>query len=262
MRITEKIIWITGASSGIGEALSVQLNQAGATVILSARRKEELERVQKSLANPEKSHILPLDLAEHETFDEKVAYITEHFGRIDMLINNGGISQRSYVHDTDNTVDRKIMEINYFGTIFLSKSVLPALRASNGKYVVISSLSGKFGFFQRSAYSASKHALHGFFDSLRLEEESNGVSVLIVCPGKIRTDISKNALEGDGKKHAAMDPNQEEGMPADECAKKIIRGILKDKLEIVVGGKERHTILIKRLFPKLLQRILRKQRHA
>lgn len=254
----DKIIWITGATSGIGEELALQLSGLGAKIILSARRIEELERVKANCKT--EVLILPLDLNNSSSFNDKVSEAINHFGKIDVLINNGGISQRSLASETSLDLDRKIMEVNYFGNIALAKAVLPIFKKQNkGHFVVISSLSGKFGFFLRSAYSASKHALVGFYESLRLEEEKNGIKVSLVFPGLIKTNISQNALSKDGKSHGELDSNQAKGISAEKCAQQIIKGIEKEQLEIFAGAGELKAVTIKRLFPTLFHKIIRKQ---
>lgn len=255
-----KIVWITGASSGIGEELAVQLAEKGCTLVLSARREEALKRVKSKLANADSHLVLPLDLAENKDFPSEVEKVTEQFGRIDFLFNCGGISQRSEVASTLLEVDRKIMEVNYFGNIALCKAVLPVMqRQKGGHFVVISSISGKFGFFMRSAYAASKHALHGFYESLLLEEEKNNIKVTIVCPGKINTPISKSALTGDGSVHNQMDHNQETGMPVDTCVRQLLKAVEKNKKEVLIGNKEIFAVKMKQYLPGLFWKIIRKQ---
>jgi short-subunit dehydrogenase len=257
----DKVIWITGASSGIGEALALALAKRGARLVLSARRKEELERVGKQTGLPELDlMILPFDLANTSNASALVAQVMNKFGRIDILVNNGGMSQRSLIMETTEQIDRLLMEVNYFAYVNLTKAVLPYMkRQKSGHIVVISSIAGKFGFYLRSSYSAAKHALHGFFEALRLETETLGIRTLIVCPGKIKTNISFNALAKDGEKHNKMDESHEQAMSAEDCAKEIIRGILKNKEEIFVGGKELLIIKIRRFFPALFGKIIRKQ---
>jgi len=258
IQFTDKIIWITGATSGIGEALAYALSEKGAKLILSARRVEELERV-KSTCKGE-ALLLPLDLCRMQEFELLTQKVITHYGRIDYLINNGGISQRSEAFETPLELDRKIMEVNYFGNIALTKAVLPQMqKQKSGTIVVISSLSGKFGFFLRSAYSASKFALVGFYESLRLEEEKNDIKVSIVFPGFIQTAISENALSKDGKSTGEMDNNQNQGVTSEKCAHQIIRGLEKNKLEIKAGAGELKAITLKRLFPKLFHKIIRKK---
>ncbi len=256
----DKIVWITGASSGIGEELAIQTAAAGAKLVLSARNVEKLKVLKDKLANSERHLIVALDLEDSANFPELVQNVVAHFGRIDFLFNNGGISQRSEVHETPMEVDRRIMETNYFGNIALTKAVLPVFRRQkSGHFIVISSIAGKFGFFLRSAYSASKHALHGFYESLMLEEEKNNIYVTIVCPGKINTQISVNALNASGDSHGVMDHNQETGMSASDCARAIIQATIAHKPEVLIGKKEIKAVTLKRFFPKLFWKVIRKQ---
>ncbi len=261
MNLTGKIIWITGASSGIGEALVHECAKHQTKLILSARREEELKRVAKQANLKEGDYlILPFDLADTSKANEYVQQIIEKFGTIDILINNGGQSQRSESIDTSSETERRLFEINYFSAVNLSKAVLPfMLKNKIGKIVVISSIAGKFGFYLRSSYSAAKHALHGYFESLRLEVEKKGISVLLVCPGKIKTNVSVNAVSTNGKSHNHMDESHQQAMSAKTCSQQIIQAIVNDKEEILVGGKELLAVKIKRFFPKLFGKIIRKQ---
>jgi dehydrogenase/reductase SDR family protein 7B len=254
-----KVVWITGASSGIGEEMAIQLAQLGAKLILSARNAARLEEVRSTLQG-EGHLVLPLDLEQSYGFADKVKKVVDYFGRIDVLVNNGGLSQRSTAAETTLDIDRRIMEINYFGNIALTKAVLPCMKEQkSGHFVVISSISGKFGFFLRSAYSASKHALHGFYESLLLEEEENGIAVSIICPGKINTNISLNALNGLGDAHGVMDHNQETGMSVQECVNQLLRAVETNKKEVCIGNKEILAVKIKNYFPGLFWRIITKQ---
>lgn len=257
----DKVIWITGASSGIGEALALEFAKQEARLILSARREDELKRVGALTKLPELDlMILPFDLSDTKNASGLAAQVMNKFGRIDMLVNNGGYSQRAEATDTAIEIDRQLMEVNYFSYVSLSKAVLPYMkRQKAGQLVIISSIAGKFGFFLRSSYSAAKHALHGFFDSLRLETEQHGIKTLIVCPGKIKTKISYNAVTSDGQKHNQMDASHENATTAEECARQIISAIQKNKEEIYIGGKEILMVHIKRLFPALFGRLIRKQ---
>ena len=261
MTITHKIIWITGASSGIGEALVHECAKHQTKLILSARREEELKRVAKQ-ANLKEGHyvILPFDLADTSKAKEYAQQIIDQFGTIDIFINNGGQSQRSESINTTSETERRLFEINYFSAVNLTKAVLPfMLKNKTGKIVVISSIAGKFGFYLRSSYSAAKHALHGYFESMRLEVEKKGISVLLVCPGKIKTNVSVNAISADGTAHNQMDESHQQAMSAEICAQKIIQAIINDKEEILIGGKELLAVKIKRFFPMLFGKIIRKQ---
>lgn len=257
----DKVIWVTGASSGIGEALALELAKKGARLILSARRQEELQRVGKQTQLPELDlMLLPFDLKNTENASALIAQIINKFGCIDMLVNNGGFSQRGEALKTPVAIDRELMEVNYFSYINLTKAVLPyMLRQKKGQIVVISSIAGKFGFYLRSSYSAAKHALHGFFESLRLETEKQGIKTLIVCPGKINTNVSINAITANGNTHNKMDESHVNAMSAEDCAKLILIAIINNKEEIFIGGKELLIIKIKRFFPKLFSKIIRKQ---
>ena len=199
MSFKNKVIWITGASSGIGRALAIELAQQKVKLILSSRTKEELERVKKKCANFSEVQILPLDLVDYTNLQEKVDKAIAFFDKVDILVNNGGISQRSLAIDTQISVDKRLMDINYLGTVALSKALLPHfIKNKKGQFVVTTSIVGKIGTPLRSSYAASKHALHGFFDSLRAEQYKNNIFVTLVCPGFVNTNISLNALTGDG----------------------------------------------------------------
>jgi len=257
----DKVVWITGASSGIGEALALEFAKHEARLVISARRESELKRVGEMTKLPELDlMILPFDLNDTSNASALTAQIINKFGRIDILINNGGYSQRSLASETPGEIDRQLMEVNYFSHVNITKAVLPYMkRRKNGHIVVISSIAGKFGFYLRSSYSAAKHALHGFFESLRLETESAGIKTLIVCPGKIKTNVSVHAVTATGASHNKMDESHENAMSAEECARQIISGILSGKEEILIGGKELMLVRIKRFFPKLFAKLIRKQ---
>lgn len=259
--LQNKVIWITGASSGIGEALVYECAKQGAKIVLSARRENELQRVATAAnLNTTNSLIIPFDLANTNQVNEHVQRIISTFGTIDILINNGGQSQRAEAMQTRSETERLLFEINYFSAVNLSKAVLPfMLKHKSGKIVVISSIAGKFGFYLRSSYSAAKHALHGYFESLRLEVEKKGISVLMICPGKINTAISLQAIGSDGKPHHQMDESHKKAMSAEECAKHIVKGILNDQEEVFIGGKELLAVSIKRFFPKWFGKLIRKQ---
>lgn len=259
-RFAAKVVWITGASSGIGEALVRAFSREGARVILSARRDSELQRVAASCAGPaENLFVLPLDLDRQDQFAGKLAAAESRFGPIDILINNGGIGQRGSVAETLLEVDRRIMETNYFGTIALTKTVLPSmLNRRSGMIVVISSLMGYLDTPLRSAYSASKHALHGYFDCLRSEVWRRNVDVLLVCPGFVRTEISRHALTPTGEKHARMDRAQERGISPEKCAEQTLDAIASRRNEVLIGGLEVLAVYVKRFLPSVYSLIVRR----
>ncbi|MDZ7683351.1 MAG: SDR family oxidoreductase [Fodinibius sp.] len=260
MPFTNKVAWITGASSGIGEALTYALHERGTKLILSSRRREVLEKVKGNcIGDTSDIHILTLDLAESESLDQKAEQALAIYGHIDYLFNNGGISQRSEAVNTRMEVVRRVMEINFFGSVALTKAVLPSMiERQSGHIVVTSSVMGKFGTRMRSSYSASKHALHGYFDCLRQEVYDNNIDVSLVCPGYIKTDITKNALEGDGSKHEKMGKGQQKGMLPQDFAAKLLSKVAQQKQEIYIGGTETWGVYLKRFFPRLFNKILRR----
>lgn len=257
--MTQPVIWITGASSGIGEATAKRFSEKGYSLILSARKINELERVKKECKNSDSIRILPLDLADNSDFEKKTKEAISFFGQVDILLHNGGISQRSMIQETKLEVDRKLMEVNYFGTVALTKALLPHfIQRKAGQFAVVTSLVGKFGSPFRSAYAASKHALHGFFETLRAEHHQDGISVTLICPGFIQTQVSVNALTADGSPLGEMDEAQAKGMSPEKCAKKIFEAIRYQKEEVYIGGKETLAVYLKRFFPRIFSIILRK----
>ncbi|MEN6453352.1 MAG: SDR family oxidoreductase [Prolixibacteraceae bacterium] len=248
-----KIVWITGASSGIGEELAYAFAREGALLVLSARNHEKLEQVKaKCLLTTSMCLIEPFDLSHVSGLESVVKSVLAKTGRVDVLINNAGRSQRSLAKETPLEIDRAIMELNFFGTVALTKLVLPhMLKNRSGHLVVISSITGKFGVRTRTAYSASKHALQGYFESLRAELSSENISVTIVSPGFIRTNVSLNAMTKDGSSYQQMDKGQASGMYPSVCAERIVKAVKNDRREILVGGKELVMVFIRRFVPAL-----------
>lgn len=253
-----KIVWITGASSGIGEALVYEYFKAGNKLIISGRNRDELFRVKGNCQNSFNVHVLPFDLSETTTLENKAADAIRIFGKIDLLINSGGVSQRSFALETNLQTEQQIMDTNFWGTVVLSKAVLPSMIANGGgQVVVISSLVGKFGTKFRSAYAASKHALHGYFDSLRSEVYDKNIDISIICPGFIKTNVTYNALTGDGNPLNKMGDAHENAMTPAECAKQIVVAVSNKKEEAYIGGKETRAVLLKRFFPKIFSKKVR-----
>ncbi|WP_299458684.1 SDR family oxidoreductase [uncultured Microscilla sp.] len=263
-KFTNKVIWITGASSGIGEALAYHFAAQNARLVLSARRQTELERVKKQCSAAADVLVLPLDLAQSNTFVDKVAEVVQKFGQIDYLINNGGISQRSLIKDTLADVDRQIMEVNYFGNILLTKAVLSQLVSQKqGHVTIISSVAGKLAAPLRSTYSASKAAVISFFETVRAEYHHHNVEVLVVCPGYIQTNVSVNALTGDGSAQNTMDSTTGNGILPERCAALIARAIRKRKQQVIISGaREKLGIIVKKFFPRLFANMVRKAKVA
>jgi dehydrogenase/reductase SDR family protein 7B len=252
-----KIAWITGASSGIGEALVYEFVRRGATVIISSNDIPGLERVRtRCLELSGRVICAPFDLSDTSGIETLVRQLLKDAGRIDFLLNIGGISQRATIEETPLWIDRKIFEINYFGTIALTKAILPyMIRQKSGYIAATSSISGRFGFPLRSAYSASKQALHGFFETLYLENKKYNIRTSVIIPGRVKTNISFHALDPEGKEHGKMDEGLDKGISTEKAARIIIRGIQKNKREILVGGGELVLLYIRRIFPWLFFRI-------
>lgn len=255
-RFRGKVIWVTGASSGIGEALCMALAAGGAKLVLSARQAPELERVRDQCvaagSDPGDLLVLPLDVVDYEAMPGAVARVQATFGHIDMLVNNAGMSQRSFFQDTQLEVYRRMLEVNVLGQIALTQQVLPVMVAQgSGHIVVTSSVAGKVGVPLRTGYCAAKHAVMGFFDALRTEVAHQGILVSTITPGFIRTNISRNALTGSGEATGRMEEDIEQGMDVDECARLIIQGLADGVKEIAVGGGPEMALLdIKRRDPE------------
>ena len=253
MKNTNKIVWITGASSGIGAELAKIYSHRGIKLILSSRNVRALERVKSECYHPENIKILPIDLNDFYSAPDLVKKAYNIFGRIDILINNAGVSQRSLIVDTQFDVLKKLIEINYLGTVALSRALLPFfLKQGFGHYVVVSSVMGKYGSPFRSGYSAAKHALHGFFDVMRMEHQKDNINVTIICPGFVRTPIAMNSLKGDGSVLGVDDLATRKGLKVEDFARKMVRSVDQKKWEVQFGKKELLGVYLKRLSNKLL----------
>ena len=253
MKNTNKIVWITGASSGIGAELAKIYSHRGIKLILSSRNVRALERVKSECYYPENIKILPIDLNDFYAAPALVKKAYNIFGRIDILINNAGVSQRSLIVDTKFDVFKKLIEINYLGTVALSRALLPFfLKQGFGHYVVVSSVMGKYGSPFRSGYSAAKHALHGFFDVMRMEHQKDNINVTIICPGFVRTPIAMNSLKGDGSVSGVDDLATRKGLKVEDFARKMVRSVDQKKWEVQFGKKELLGVYLKRLSNKLL----------
>ena len=259
MTFNNKVIWVTGASSGIGKGLVEHFSKMNCKLIISARNNDKLEAIKQASKTPENIAVIPFDLAEIDNLKTVVKTAINYFGNIDILINNGGISQRSLIVDTDISVDKKLMDVDYLGTVALSKALLPHfIKNKNGHFVVVTSLMGKFSSPYRSGYCGAKHALHGFFDALRMEHQKDNIKVTIVCPGFVNTNIAKNALIGDGSLQNKQDQATENGLTITQFCKRMVKAIQKEKFEVYIGKKEILGVYLKRFFPKLLHKFILK----
>ncbi len=269
MEFQDSVVWITGASSGIGEALAHVLAERGARLVLSARRVGELERVRQEIVKAEGVDernivVLPFDVTDEAVLDEMVARADAAFGRIDVLIANAGISQRSLALETSMDVYRRIMEVDFFAPVALILKVAPRMvERGEGLIAVTSSVAGKFGVQLRTAYCAAKHAVMGFCDALRAELAEHGVKVATIVPGFIRTEIGRRALKGDGSEIGHQTQAIAGGMDPMKAARVIVRGLERGRPEIAVGeGPEMHALWVKRLFPRLAFRIAERVRRS
>ncbi len=255
----DKVIWITGASSGIGEYLVYALAEQGAKLIISSRKEQELERVKGNCPEGSTVMVQPLDVADFDRIPQVAEAVIEEFGMIHILINNAGISHRDTVLHTQLDVFQKLMDVNYFGTVALTKAVLPTMKKQQfGHIVVMSSVLGKMGVPWRSGYCASKHALHGFFDSLRAEVYEDNLKVTLICPGFVKTNVTINALKGDGSKNNQMAESTAGGFEPAEFAPKVLRAVQKEKPEVYIGRKEVLGVYLNRYIPWAWRRIIRK----
>jgi len=256
----DKVVWITGASSGIGEAVAHEMARSGARLVLSARREDELLRVAREIGTRD-ILVLPFDVTQQDSLPVVVKQVMDYYGRIDLLFNNAGISQRSYCIDTEMSTYRKLFEVDVFGQIALTKLVLPLMiEQKSGHIAVTSSIAGKVGVSSRTAYCAAKHAMMGFFDALRAEVTRHNIRVTCITPGFIRTPVSENALSGDGSRYGTMDDDIKAGMDVTRAAKIMVRGLAKGRKEIVVSQiMERTALWIKRICPNLLFWIIKKK---
>src|ERR1051326_1955028 len=258
-RFRGKIVWITGASSGIGEALARHFAQTGSRLILSSRRREELGRVAKTCSGAESVDVLPLDLSLPESMEDAAHRALDIAGCIDVMVHNAGVSQRSFAAETGYRIDELLMRTNYLGPVALTKALLPSMRARRqGHFIVVTSVLGKIGLPGRSGYCASKHALHGFFETIRAELWRDGIRVTLVLPGWVRTNFSINALTGSGRPNGKMEPGTAGGVTADLCAERIISAAASGKAEVaVVKLTERVALYVSRFAPSLFRRIIR-----
>lgn len=252
-----KYVLITGASSGIGEALALAFAQQKAQLVLAARRSDKLEALKvKCLQLTDSCQVVSLDLSMDESVEAAAAAVKQMVPHLDVLVNNAGISQRATAAETDYRVERQIMQTNFLGPVYFTKLLQGHFLPQQGAIVVISSVVGLFGFPLRSSYAASKHALHGYFESMAMECQYP--FIMLVCPGRINTPISLSALQGGAQAHGQIDPGQANGIPADECANRILRGLSQKKNLLLIARGEKLLWYIRRLSPALFRIISKK----
>lgn len=260
--LNAKVVWITGASSGLGKALAKECALQGAQVVLTARRYEELEKVRISLLNPDQHISVPADITDESQVRQAYEQVLKCKGRIDWLINNAGLSQRALIADTTMQTERAIMEVDYFSQVFLTKTVLPTFLAQkSGRIAFVSSVAGLLGTQYRASYSAAKAAIHMWANSLRAEVAQDGVEVSVIFPGFVKTNVSFNALNGAGKAQGHQDEAIENGLEADEFAQITVKSLMRGEEYIVVGGrKEKLGVMVSRMSPSTLYKMIRKMK--
>jgi short-subunit dehydrogenase len=260
MNFKNKVVWITGASSGIGEAMAKAFNVLGANVILSARNVAELERVQSSFTNKSvDSLVLPYNVQKYMQAAEIGKKAIAAFGKIDILVNNAGLSQRSLAVETPFLEELKIIEVDLIGTIATTKAILPHLIEQKGQIVVISSVMGKINTKYRSSYAAAKHGVVGYFESLRLELEEDGVSVCNIMPGFIATNITKNAVGS--SEEIAKNSQNNLGLSPEDFAQQALKAIYGREGNVYIGGfKEKSAMLLKRFSPAIFDMFIKNQK--
>jgi len=258
-KFKDKTVWITGASAGIGEGLAYAFAKEGANLILSARRIEKLEAVKKNCPKDVKVTLFPFDLSNPDEVSRLAKEFVSKQKEIHVLVNNGGVSQRSLAKETSFDIDKRIIEINLLSTMALTKAVLPKmLTQQEGHIIATSSLVGKFSTPLRSAYSASKHAIHGYYDGLRSELSVDNIKFTILCPGFIKTDISMNAINSNGEATNVMDEAQSRGMSVEKFSIKAMKAIKSEKREAYIGGKEPYAVYLSRFFPGIFAKMIGK----
>ncbi|XP_074648218.1 dehydrogenase/reductase SDR family member 7B-like [Tubulanus polymorphus] len=259
--VTGKLVFITGASSGVGKACAFLFHKLGAKVVLAARNIDALMSVKTDLMKKNDMNepiVVQLDLCDIEQITEVVKKVEDEHGPIDVLVNNAGMSYRGEIIDTDITVHQKLMHVNYFGHVVLTKAVLPAMiKQKSGHIVAVSSVQGKLSIPFRSAYSASKHATQAFFDCLRAEVAHHNIQVSVVSPGYIKTNLSLNAMTGDGSSYAIEDATTASGMEPSVVAESIVDAIERSKYDLILAPiHHRLVVYFRSLFPALVVYIM------
>jgi len=250
-----KVIIITGASSGIGKALAYEFASKGAKLVLAARRIELLQQLKQEITNTEVV-ICATDVSREEDCKSLIEKAISTFGQIDVLINNAGISMRAIFEDVELDVLHKLMDVNFWGTVYCSKYALPHLLKAKGSLVGIISIAGFVGLPGRTGYAASKFAIRGFLDTVRIENLQNGLHVLVAAPGFTASDVRKSALTAHGSNQGETPRNEEKMMSAEVCAQHIIKAIEKRKRQLVLTFLEgKFTVFLGKFWPTLLDKL-------
>jgi short-subunit dehydrogenase len=260
MKFTEKVVIITGASSGIGWALAVEFAKQGAYVVAAARSKSNLEKLVTDQKNSNgKVMAVVTDVSREEDCKNLIDTTISKFGKIDILINNAGVSMRALFEDTDLSVIKRLMDVNFWGTVYCTKFALPHLLKSRGSLVGVSSVAGYKGLPGRTGYTASKFAMQGFLGVVRAENIKKGLHVLIACPGFTSSNIRNTALAADGSQQGESPRDENKMMSAEDVAIHILRSVKKRKRNLVLTTEGKIIVLFNKFFPTLLDRIIYNQ---
>ncbi len=255
--LRENVVIVTGASSGIGRALALQLAQQGAWLALAARSVDRLEAAAAECRRYSgRAIVVPTDVAEQAQCQNLIEKTVAEYGRLDTLVNNAGISMWVKFDELkDLSVFERMMRVNYLGSVYLTAYALPYLKQTKGRIVAVSSLAGKNGIPTRSGYAASKHAMAGFFDSLRIELKETGVTVTMIYPGFVRSEIRERAFDADGQPLKKSPVREAEVMTPEECARIILNAIARRKREEVMTLRGKLGLWVKLIAPGLVDRI-------
>ncbi len=252
-----KVIIITGASSGIGKALAINAAKRKAKVVLAARNEANLQEVHQAIKDiGGDSLLIRCDVTKEEECKKMVDICLEKYGKLDILINNAGISMRAILEEAETSVIRDVMEINFFGTVNCTKHALKPILAQKGSIVGVSSIAGYKGLPGRTGYSASKFAMQGFLEALRIENIKKGLHVLIACPGFTASNIRNKALGKDGNVQGETPRDEQKMMSAEEVAKRILDGVEKRKNTLIMTFNGKVTVLLNKFFPKLVDKLV------
>ena len=255
-KLKDKVVIITGASSGIGKACAIAFAESGAKVVLSARSIDLITEIEKDLLSKGLDvTALKTDVTQEDQCKQLIDFTIKKYHQIDILINNAGISMRAMFKDVELSVLKQLMDVNYWGTVYCTKFALPYILNSKGSIVGITSIAGFHGLPGRSGYSASKFAMHGFLETLRIEHLKSGLHVLIAAPGFTQSNIRKAALMADGKPQGNTPLNESKLMSAQSVANSIVKGVLKRKRNIILSFEGKFSVLVQRVIPKSLDRI-------
>jgi short-subunit dehydrogenase len=253
--LKDKVVIITGASSGIGLAAARAFAHKGAKIVLAARRLDKLLEIDKELSSVTEVLSIKTDVSAESDCKNLIEQTIARFGRADILVNNAGISMRAMFKDLDLSVIKRLMDVNFWGTVYCTKYALPHILKTHGSIVGVISIAGFKGLPARTGYSSSKFAIYGFLDTLRVEHLKDDLHVMIFAPGFTASNIREEALVSDGSRQGETPRDEASMMTADECARHLIKGIEKRKAQIVLTPVGKLTVILNKFFPRLVDRL-------